>query len=163
MRDNPIASIRRTTPVQEQRRSEPHCVNVLVQQQHQQGTDQRLLFPQPPTQQFQTPVVPTVETRNKHPLQRQSYLQRSSQDVRWAPSFQHPPPQLSQIQQHRLPQPPPIEVNEMGPTIQQGVIQHPGNAIDRCKTKKYNQCKCSKFNEYATNKDGTTESWSRQW
>ena len=93
VRDNPIASIRRTTPVQEQRRSEPPCVNVLVQQQHQQGTDQRLLFPQPPTQQFQAPVVPTVETRNKHPLQRQSYLQRSSQDVKWDPRFQHPPPQ----------------------------------------------------------------------
>ena len=51
------------------------------------------------------------------------HLQRSSQDVRQDSHFQHPPPQ---IQQHRQPQPPPsVEVNEMEPTIQQGVIQCP--------------------------------------
>ena len=56
----------------------------------------------------------------------QSPLQRSSQDVHRHPHFQQPPPQYSQIQQHRWSQPPPpIEVNEMGPTIQQGVIQCP--------------------------------------
>ena len=42
MRDNPIASSRRTTPVQEQRRSvqpDPPCVNVQQQQQYQQIRD----------------------------------------------------------------------------------------------------------------------------
>ena len=44
------------------------------------------------------------------------------------PHFQHPPPKYFQIQQHRstqqLPLPQvPIEVNKMGPTIQQGMIQ----------------------------------------
>ena len=40
------------------------------------------------------------------------------------PHFQQPPPQYSQLQQHRQPQPPPVEVNEMEPTIPQGVIQY---------------------------------------
>ena len=41
------------------------------------------------------------------------------------------PPDYSQIQQHRHPSeqpqlpPAPIEANEMGPTIQQGIIQRP--------------------------------------
>ena len=39
------------------------------------------------------------------------------------PDFRQPPPQYSQVQQHRRMQLPLIEVNEVGPTIQQGVIQ----------------------------------------
>ena len=53
MRDNPIASSRRTTPEQ----PEPYRV------QPQQEMDMRQLFPQPPTQRFQAPVVPLVEAR----------------------------------------------------------------------------------------------------
>ena len=86
----------------------------------------RQLFPQPLTQRFQAPVVPPVETRNtQHPPQRQPCLQRSSQDIRMDPHFKQPPPQYSQVQQHRRMQAPLIEVNEMGPTIQQGMMQHP--------------------------------------
>ena len=76
------------TPVQEQRRPEPPCVNVPVQQQLQQGINQRQLFPYPPTQRFQATVVPPVETRDVQcPLQQQLHLQRSSKDVRWDPRF----------------------------------------------------------------------------
>ena len=59
--------------MQEQRRlvqPELPRIHVPVQQQYQQGTDQRQLFPHPPTQQFQALVVPPVETRNVQcPLQ----------------------------------------------------------------------------------------------
>ena len=58
MRDNPIASSRRTTPKQ----PEPHRV------QPQQGIDMRQLFPQPPTQHFQAPVVPPIEARGMQHL-----------------------------------------------------------------------------------------------
>ena len=50
-------------------------------------------------------------------------MQQNSQDVRTDPHFRHPPPHYSQIPLHR--QVPPVEVNELGPTIQQGIIQHP--------------------------------------
>ena len=60
VQDNPIVSSRRMTPVQPER----------PQVQPQQGIDMRQLFPQPPTQRFQAPVVPPVETRNTQcPLQ----------------------------------------------------------------------------------------------
>ena len=39
------------------------------------------------------------------------------------PRFWPPPPHYSQLQQHQ--QVPLVEVNELGPTIQQGVIQRP--------------------------------------
>ena len=41
------------------------------------------------------------------------------------PSFHPPPPQYSQIQQHQRLQASLVEVNELGPTIQQGVIPSP--------------------------------------
>ena len=41
------------------------------------------------------------------------------------PHFQPSPPQYSQVQQHQRMQMPLVEVNELGPTIQQGVIQRP--------------------------------------
>ena len=50
--------------------------------------------------------------------------QRSCQDVHMDPHYQKPPHYL-QIQHHRSVPQPATEVNEMGPTIQQGVIQCP--------------------------------------
>ena len=55
----------------------------------------------------------------------QSQTQRSSQHVRTDPRFRHPPPHYSQIPLHRQVQATPVEVNELGHTIQQGVIQRP--------------------------------------
>ena len=50
--------------------------------------------------------------------------QRSCQDVRMDPHYQKPP-QYAEINYHRRSLQTPIEVNEIGPTIQQGVIQRP--------------------------------------
>ena len=105
VRDNPIVSSRRTTP------------------EHPVKSQQN--FPQPPTQRFQAPVIPSAEGGNRgYPVQ-QSQIQRSSQDVRMDHRFRHPPPQYSQVPLHRQTQAPLVEVNELGPTIQQGVIQRP--------------------------------------
>ena len=63
----------RTTPVQEPRRLvQGEAVNVNVQQLTE--PDQRQLFPHPPTQRFQPPVVPPVETRK---VQQRSPSRRS--------------------------------------------------------------------------------------
>ena len=48
--------------------------------------------------------------------------QRSCQDICMDPRYQKPP-QYAEIHQHRPVPQTPIEVNEIGPTIQQGVIQ----------------------------------------
>ena len=48
--------------------------------------------------------------------------QRSCQDVRMDPHYQKPP-QYAEIHHHRPVPQTPIEVNEIGPTIQQGVMQ----------------------------------------
>ena len=50
--------------------------------------------------------------------------QRSCQDVRMYPRYQKPP-QYEEINYHRPSPHTPVEVNEIGPTIQQGVIQCP--------------------------------------
>ena len=50
--------------------------------------------------------------------------QMSCQEVRIDPRYQKPP-QYADINHHRVSPQTPIEVNEIGPTIQQGVIQHP--------------------------------------
>ena len=50
--------------------------------------------------------------------------QRSCQDVRMDPHYQKPP-QYAEINHHRPSPQTPVEVNEIGPTIQQGVIQRP--------------------------------------
>ena len=50
--------------------------------------------------------------------------QRSCQDVRMDPRYQKPP-QYAEINYHRPSPQTQIEVNEIGPTIQQGMIQHP--------------------------------------
>ena len=50
--------------------------------------------------------------------------QRSCQDVHMDPCYREPP-QYTEINYHRPSPQTPIEVNEIGPTIQQGVIQRP--------------------------------------
>ena len=50
--------------------------------------------------------------------------QRSCQDIRMDPRYQKPP-RYKEIHHHRPVPQMPIEVNEIGPTIQQGVIQRP--------------------------------------
>ena len=50
--------------------------------------------------------------------------QRSCQDVHMDPCYQKPP-QYAEINYHRPSPQTPVEVNEIGPTIQQGVIQCP--------------------------------------
>ena len=106
------------TPVQEQKRVEQLRPSVPVAQQQQHEVNRRQLFPHPPTQCFQAPEIPNMATG-------QRWLRGSSQDVRRDPHFQQPPPEYSQVQQHRQQPPAPIEVNEMGPTIQRGIIQCP--------------------------------------
>ena len=138
VKDNPIASSRRNTPVQEQKLT----VNI-------QELTQKLLFPHPPTQCFNPPVIPQIEPNNmrlqeekcesrehsqKSPqIQvkegqisrlRQPPHQRSCLDVCMDPRYQKPP-HYSQIQHHRSVPQLAVEVNEIGPTIQQGVIQRP--------------------------------------
>ena len=50
--------------------------------------------------------------------------QRSCQDICMDPHYQKPP-QYAEIHHHRPSLQTPIEINEIGPTIQQGVIQCP--------------------------------------
>ena len=52
--------------------------------------------------------------------------QGSCQDVRMDPRYQKPP-QYAEIHHHRPVPQMPVEINEIGPTIQQGVIQHPAH------------------------------------
>ena len=58
------------------------------------------------------------------PMSKQLPHQRSCQDVRMDPRYQKPP-QYAEINYHRPSPQTPVEVNEIGPTIQQGVIQRP--------------------------------------
>ena len=58
------------------------------------------------------------------PMLKQLPHQRSCQDVRMDPRYQKPP-QYAEINYHRPSPQMPVEVNEIGPTIQQGVIQRP--------------------------------------
>ena len=55
-------------------------------------------------------------------MSKQLPQQRSCQDVRMDPRYQEPP-QYAEINHHRPSPQSPVEVNEIGPTIQQGVIQ----------------------------------------
>ena len=105
VRDNPIASSRRNTPVQEQK----IAVNI-------QEPNQRPLFPNPPVQCFNAPVIPQIGTNNlapqaeefksrehsrksphsqikeaKAPMSAQLPHQRSCQDVHMDPRYQKPP------------------------------------------------------------------------
>ena len=58
------------------------------------------------------------------PMSKQLPHQRSCQDVRMDPRYQKPP-QYAEINYHQPSPQTPMEVNEIGPTIQQGVIQCP--------------------------------------
>ena len=140
VKDNPIVSSRRNTPVQVQ--GQRAAIN--AQEQPQQP-----LFPHPPVQRYNPTVIPQIAMHNwapqaeeresrehsrkspqnqmkeiRTPMLRQLPHQRSCQDVRMDPHYQKPP-QYAEINYHRSSPQTPIEVNEIGPTIQQGVIQHP--------------------------------------
>ena len=116
VKDNPIASSRRNTPVQVQ--GQRAAVNP-------QEPTQRPLFPNPPMQRFDPTVIPRIGTNNLSPqaeeresrehsrkspqnqmkevrTQRSKQLphQRSCQDVRMDPRYQRPP-QYAEINYHR--------------------------------------------------------------
>ena len=135
-KDNPIASSRRNTLVQGQKT----VVNT-------QESNQLSVFPNLPVQHFNPPVIPQIGTnalgpqaeecesrehsrnspqnqikKTRPPMSTQLPHQRSSQDVCMDPHYQKPP-QYAEIHHHRPPLQIPIEINEIGPTIQQGVIQ----------------------------------------
>ena len=140
VKDNPIASSRR---------------NTLVQVQGQKATlnpqepTHWPLFPNLPMQRFDPMVIPHMATnalelqRNERDFKEHSRKlpqnqikelqtlmskqfphQRSCQDIHMDPRYQKPP-QYEEISCHRCSPQTPIEVNEIGPTIQQGVIQCP--------------------------------------
>ena len=140
VKDNPIASSRRNTPVQVQ--GQRAAVNP-------QEPTQRPLFPNPPMERFDPTVIPRIGTNNLSPqaeqresrehsrkspqnqmkevrtqMSKQLPHQRSCQDVCMDPHYQRPP-QYAEINYHRPSPRTPREVNEIGPTIQQGVIQRP--------------------------------------
>ena len=140
VKDNPIASSRRNTPVQTQGQG----ASVDPQDRPRQP-----LFPHPPVQRYNPTVIPQMQMhdltpqrekresrehsrnspqnqmREVHtPMSKQLPHQRSCQDVRMDPRYQEPP-QYAEINYHRPSQQRPVEVNAIGPTIQQGVIQRP--------------------------------------
>ena len=142
VRDNPIASSRRNTPVQVQ--GQRVTVNPRDQPQQPQP-----LFPHPPVQRYNPTVIPRMQMHNvtlqrekresrehsrkspqhqikevQTPMSKQLPHQWSCQDVRMDPRYQEPP-QYAEINYHRPSPQRPVEVNEIGPTIQQGVIQRP--------------------------------------
>ena len=142
VQDNPIVSSRRNTPVQVQGQR----VTVNPQDQPQQPQP---LFPHPPVQRYNPTVIPRMQMHNVTPqrekpesreysrkspqhqmrevqstMSQQFPHQKSCQDVRMDPRYQEPP-QYAEINYHRPSPQRPVEVNEIGPTIQQGVIQHP--------------------------------------
>ena len=139
VKDNPIASSRRNTPIQVQ--GQRVTVN--------QDQPQQPLFPHPPVQRYNPTVIPRMQMHNVTPqrekresrehsrkspqhqrrevqttMSKQLPHQRSCQDIRMDPHYQEPP-QYAEINHHRPSPQSPVEVNEIGPTIQQGVIQRP--------------------------------------
>ena len=78
VRDNPITSSRRTTPVQDQKKVE--TIRPSASAGHQQEIDRRQLFPHSPTQRFQAPEIPPMVTGQRR-------LRGSNQDVRRDPRF----------------------------------------------------------------------------
>ena len=138
VKDNPIASSRRNTPVQVQ--GQRAAVNP-------QERPQQPLFPHPPVQRYNPTVIPQIAMHNltlqeekresrehsrKSPqnqmkevrilMSKQFPHQRSCQIIRMDPRYQKPP-QYTEINYHRPSSQTPVEVNEIGSTIQQGVIQ----------------------------------------
>ena len=141
VQDNPIASSRRNTPVQVQ--GQRVTVNPRDQPEQPQP-----LFPHPPVQRYNPTVIPRMQMYNMTPqrekgesrehsrkspqhqmkevqsVSQQLPHQRSCQDVRMDPRYQEPP-RYAEVNYHRPSPQRSIEVNEIGPTIQQGVIQRP--------------------------------------
>ena len=142
VQDNPIASSRRNTLVQVQGQR----VTVNPQDQPQQPQP---LFPHPPVERYNPTVIPRMQMHNVTPqkekresrehsrkppqhqmrevqttMSQQLPHQRSCQDVRMDPRYQEPP-QYAERNHHRPSPQSLVEVNEIGPTIQQGVIQRP--------------------------------------
>ena len=142
VQDNPIASSRRNTLVQVQ--GQRVTVNPRDQPQQPQP-----LFPHPPVQHYNPTVIPRMQMHNLTPqrekcesgehsrksqqhqmrevqstISKQLPHQKSCQDVRMDPCYQEHP-QYAEINHHRPSPQSPVEVNEIGPTIQQGVIQRP--------------------------------------
>ena len=140
VKNNPIASSRRNTPVQLQ--GQRAAVNP-------QERPRQPLFPHPPVQCYNPTVIPQIATHDGIPQEeeresreysrkssqnevkeirtsmlKQLPYQRSCQDVRMDPHYQKPP-QYAEINYHRVSPQSPVEVNKIGPTIQQGVIQRP--------------------------------------
>ena len=140
VKDNPIVSSRRNTPVQVQ--GQRAAVNP-------QERTQQPLFPHLSVQCYNPTVISQTAMHNlapqvegcesrehswkspqnqmeevRTPMLKQLPHQRSCQDVCMDPCYQKPP-QYAEINYHRPSPQPPVEVNEMGPTIQQGVIQCP--------------------------------------
>ena len=140
VKNNPIASSRRNTPIQLQ--GQRAAVNP-------QERPQQPLFPHPPVQCYNPTVIPQIATHDwisqeeeqesrehswKSPqnqmkeirtsMLKQLPYQRSCQDVRMDPRYQKPP-QYAEINYHRVSPQSAVEVNEIGPTIEQGVIQRP--------------------------------------
>ena len=134
VKDNPIASSRRNTLVQVQ--GQRATVNP------QEGPQQPL-FPHPPVQRYNPTVIPQIAMHNltsqdeEHESREHSRKlpqnqikevqlphQMSCQDVHMDPRYQKPP-QYAEINYHQVSPQTPVEVNEIGPTIQQGVIQRP--------------------------------------
>ena len=118
VKDNPIASSRRNTPVQVQ--GQRVTVNT-------QEPTQRLLFPHPPVQCYNPTVIPHIATNTlglqgeehnfkehsrklpqnqmkevRTPMSKQLPHQRSCQDVRMDPRYQKPP-QYAEINYQALP------------------------------------------------------------
>ena len=142
VQDNPIVSSRRNTPVQVQGQR----VTVNPQDQPEQPQP---LFPHPPVQRYNPTVIPRMQMHNVTPqrekgesrehsrkspqhqmrevqstMSQQLPRQRSCQDVRMDPRYQEPP-RYAEVNYHRPSPQRSVEVNEIGPTIQQGVIQRP--------------------------------------
>ena len=126
VKDNPIASSRRNTPVQVQGQR----ANVDLQDRPRQP-----LFPHPPVQRYNPTVIPQIQMHNltpqrekresrehsrnspqnqmrevQTPMSKQLPQQRSSQDVRMDPRYQEPP-QYAEINYHRPSPQRPVEVN----------------------------------------------------
>ena len=86
--------------------------NLTLQEEERESREHSRKSPQNQMKEVRTPML------------KQLPHQRSCQDVRMDPHYQKPP-QYAEINYHRPPPQTPVEVNEIGPTIQQGVIQRP--------------------------------------
>ena len=143
VQDNPIASSRRNTPVQVQ--GQKVTVNPRDQPQQPQP-----LFPHPPEQRYKPTVIPRMQMHNVTPQREKARIQRTFSEIATTSNEGGPVhdvtinfpikgvvrmsawthvtrnlPQYAEINYHRPSPQRPVEVNKIGPTIQQGVIQRP--------------------------------------